>query len=69
MKSDNFNIKSIEVKAETRALRSKWTQELANDLSYSSSIDIDQFERTIFEEFRRLERNKNRKNSINKIFS
>jgi len=65
MKSINLNITSIEVKAETRALKCKWTREMAKDLEVFTDIDMSSFEIYIAKELRR----KNRKNSIKNIFS
>lgn len=64
MKSINLNIKSVEVKAETRALKAEWTRELATDISQFAGFDSDEFERILAKELRR----ESRKKSIGKIF-
>jgi len=64
MKSVNLNIKSVEVKASVRPLRTKWTREMVNDIQSLSDMDLSSFERYFTKELRR----ENRKNSINKIF-
>ena len=65
MNSINLNMNSVEVKAETRALKASWTPELAKDIDTFHDLDMSSFERYIAKELRR----KNRKNSINKIFN
>jgi|LakMenEpi03Aug12_release.lakeMendotaPanAssembly.Ray.scaffolds.fasta_scaffold6862212_1 hypothetical protein len=65
MKSISLNMTSVEVKAETRALKCEWTREMAKDLEAFSNIDVSSFERYYAKEMRR----EMRKNSINKIFS
>lgn len=57
-------MKSIEVKAETRAIRATWTREMAYDISQFSGIDNSSFESYLTKELRR----EMRKKSINKIF-
>ena len=64
MKSVNLNMTSVEVKAETRALKCKWTSEMAKDLDTYSDIDMSSFE--LF--FLKQMRSSNRKNSIKNIF-
>ena len=64
MNSVNLNIKSVEVKSETRALKVGWTRELATDISQFAGFDAEYFERVLASEYRR----ENRKKSINKIF-
>lgn len=64
MNSVNLNIKSVEVKSETRALKVEWTRELATDISQFAGFDTEYFERVLTSEYRR----ENRKKSINKIF-
>ena len=60
----NLNIKSIEVKSESRQVRASWTRELATEISSYHSIDMSFEERLL----RLLSRPTNRKESINKIF-
>jgi hypothetical protein len=62
MESVNLNMTSVEVKAETRSLKCKWTREMSKDLE--SFTDMSSFEIYIAKELRR----KNRKNSIKNIF-
>jgi len=64
MNSVNLNIKSVEVKSETRALKVEWTRELATDISQFAGFDTEYFERVLASEYRR----ESRKKSINKIF-
>jgi hypothetical protein len=60
MKSISLNMTSVEVKAETRALKCEWTRELSKDIDVCTSS----FEIYIAKEIRR----ELRKKSINKIF-
>jgi hypothetical protein len=64
MNSVSLNMKSVEVKAETRALKATWTRELAKDLEIFTGIDNSSFESYFVKEMRR----ESRKKSINKIF-
>ena len=64
MESVNLNMTSVEVKAETKALKCKWTREMSKDLESFTDIDMSSFEIYIAKELRR----KNRKNSIKNIF-
>ena len=64
MKSINLKINSVEVKTEKRALRSKWTRELAKDLEVHQDIDMSSFEVYIAKQIRREIRMK----SITKLF-
>lgn len=64
MKTVNLKINSVEVKAEKRALRSKWTREMAADIEAHTDIDMSSFEIYIAKEFRK----ENRKKSIKKLF-
>lgn len=64
MNSVNLNIKSVEVKSETRSLKVEWTRELATDISQFAGFDTEYFERVLASEYRR----ESRKKSINKIF-
>ncbi len=68
MNSVSFNMKSVEVKAETRALKATWTRELADDLSMYHNLDIDKELNSLLKEELRKERVSKRKKSINKIF-
>jgi hypothetical protein len=54
---------SVEVKAETKAIKCEWTREMATDISQFAGFD-DYFDRVLAKEFRR----ELRKKSINKIF-
>ena len=61
-------MKSVQVKAETRAIRATWSRELAADLDSYHNIDIEQeLSHLLKEEVRKI-RASNRKKSINKIF-
>jgi hypothetical protein len=64
MKSIDLNMTSVEIKAETRALRATWSSELAKDLEIFTGIDNSSFESYFVKEMRR----EMRKKSINKIF-
>ena len=68
MNSVSFNMKSVEVKSETRALKATWTRELADDLSMYHNLDIDKELNSLLKEELRKERVSKRKKSINKIF-
>lgn len=61
MNSINLNMKSVEVKTETRAIKAEWTREMATDISQFKIIDYEDY---IAKEVRR----EMRKISINKIF-
>lgn len=65
MKEIDLNIKSVEVKSTTRALRANWNAELAQDLStYYGMDNISSIEIALLREIIR----ENRKNKINKIY-
>jgi hypothetical protein len=57
----NIKIESKEVKSEVRALRAKWTPEMAKDLDTHHGLSIESLLREVF--IRR-----NRKKSIKNIF-
>ena len=61
-------MRSVQVKAETRAIRATWSREMAADLDSYHNIDIEQ-ELSLLKEEIRKERASNRKKSINKIFN
>ncbi len=63
MKSINLNMTSVEVKAETRTIKTAWTIEKAEDIQSLTDLDMTSFERYFAKELRR----KSRKKSINKI--
>ncbi len=63
MKSINLSMTSVEVKAETRAIRATWTREMAKDIETYHSFDMSSFEQYIAKELRK----ESRKKSINKI--
>jgi hypothetical protein len=54
---------SVEVKAETRTIKTAWTIEKAEDIQSLTDLDMTSFERYFAKELRR----KSRKKSINKI--
>ena len=68
MNSIDLNMRSVQVEAKTRALRSTWTRELANDLESYHNIDLDKELAYLLSEEVRKMRTSNRKKSINKIF-
>ena len=53
MSSINLNMASIEVKSEVRALRCKWTVEMASDINSFHGLDTNVFEKSIKREIRR----------------
>jgi len=61
-------MRSVQVKAKTRAIRATWTRELAADLDSYHNIDIEQELSYLLKEEIQKERASNRKKSINKIF-
>ncbi len=63
MKSINLNMTSVEVKAETRTIKTAWTIEKAEDIQSLTDLDMTSFERYFAKELRR----ESRKKSINKI--
>lgn len=65
MKSVNLNMTSVEVKAETRAIKCTWTREMAKDIESLRDFDMSSFEKYIAKEMRR----EMRKKSINKILN
>ena len=65
MNSINLNVTSVEVKAETRAIRATWTPEMAKDIESFKSFDMSSFEIYIAKEIRK----ESRKKSINNIFN
>jgi hypothetical protein len=64
MNTINLNITSVEVKAETRAIKTTCSREMVKDLESFTDLDTSSFERYIAKELRR----ESRKKSINKIF-
>lgn len=63
MKSIDINMTSIEVKAEVRTLRCKWTAEMASDLNSFHGLDPYIFEKSLRRELRR----EKIKNIFNKV--
>ena len=61
-------MRSVQVKAETRAIRATWSREMAADLDSYHNIDIEQELAHLKEEIQKT-RSSNRKKSINKIFN
>lgn len=68
MNSIDLNMRSVQVEAETRAIRSTWTRELIADLESYHNVDIEQELAYLLKEEIRKIRASNRKKSINKIF-
>lgn len=64
MKSIDISMTSVEIKAETRALKCDWTRELTQDLEVFSELSIDSLEEYFIAEMRRT----NRRNKIQKLF-
>ena len=62
-------MKSIEVKAKTRALRATWTRKLADDLSMYHNLDVEKELAYLLKDEIRKQRASNRKKSINNIFN
>ena len=69
MKSINLNMTSIEVKAETRAIKATWTTEMIKDISSYHNTDIEKDLENLLRAELIKERASNRKKSINKIFN
>lgn len=63
MKEISINMTTVEVKAQTRALRASWTREVIHDINYMGGISVD-LEREIMISIRR----EKRMNSIKNIF-
>lgn len=61
-------MRSVQVKAETRAIKATWTRELVADLESYHNIDIEQELAYLLKEEIQKIRASNRKKSINKIF-
>ena len=61
-------MKTIEVKAQTRAIKATWTRELADDLNSYHNLDIEKELSYLLKEELRKQRVSKRKKSINKIF-
>ncbi len=61
-------MKTIEVKAQTRAIKATWTSELADELDMYHNLDIEKELSYLLKEELRKERVSKRKKSINKIF-
>jgi hypothetical protein len=68
MNSIDVSMRSVQVEAKTRALRSTWTRELATDLDSYHNIDIEKELSHLLKEELRKQRASSRKKSINKIF-
>lgn len=68
MNSIDLNMRSVQVKSETRAIRATWTREMAADLDSYHNIDIEQELAHLLKEGIQKTRASNRKKSINKIF-
>lgn len=65
MKSVDLNIKSVTVESKTRVLKSEWSREMAKDILFTGSFDLEDFEKSIISEIKRSKI----KNKINNIFS
>ena len=61
MNSIGLNMTSVEVKAETRALRATWSREMVQDLNSYHGVSLEK-------EIERIFRIEKRKNSIKNIF-
>jgi len=61
-------MKSIEVKAKTRAIIATWTRDMVKDLSSYHSLDVEKELAILLKEELRKQRVSKRKKSINKIF-
>ena len=62
-------MKSVEIKYETRALKSTWTVEMIKDISSYQNTDIEKDLENLLREELIKERTSNRKKSINKFFN
>lgn len=68
MKSVDLKMTSVEVKTETRALRSKWTREMAADLQSIHMDDASEIEMTLMKEWRNMTRTSVRRLKVRKIY-
>jgi len=56
MKNVSLNMTTVEVKAEIRPLKCKWTPEMAKDLEVYQGINIDDFAKELARQMRVSER-------------
>jgi hypothetical protein len=68
MNSVDLNMRSVQVESKTRALKSTWTSELADELDMYHNLDIEKELSYLLKVELRKERVSKRKKSINKIF-
>lgn len=59
---------SVEVKAETRALRAKWSREMATDLQSIHMDDASEIEMALMKEWRNMTRTSVRRLKVRKIY-
>jgi hypothetical protein len=68
MKSIDLKMTSVEVKAETRPLRTKWTREMAADLQSIHMDDASEIEAALMKEWRNMTRTSVRRLKVRKIY-
>lgn len=68
MKSIDLKMTSVEVKAETRQLRTQWTREMAADLQSIHTDDASEIEMALMKEWRNMTRTSVRRLKVRKIY-
>lgn len=68
MKSIDLKMTSVEVKTETRSLRTKWTREMAADLQSIHMDDASEIEVALMKEWRNMTRSSVRRLKVRKIY-
>jgi len=68
MKSIDLKMNSVEVKVETRLLRTKWTREMAADLQSIHMDHASEIEVALMKEWRNMTRTSVRRLKVRKIY-
>lgn len=68
MKSIDLKMRSVEVKTETRRLRTKCTREMAADLQSMHMDDASEIEMALMKEWRNMTRTSVRRLKVRKIY-
>ena len=69
MKSIDLKMTSVEVKTETRPLRTKWTREMVTDLQGMYGMDhVSEIEATLMKEWKNINRTSGRRSKVRKIY-
>lgn len=69
MKSIDLKMTSVEVKTETRPLRTQWTRELATDLQSMYGMDhVSKMESALMKEWNDIARTSSRRSKVCKIY-